>query len=348
MPKFVAGLDLAQAFYEEIVRPLLGARPHAAALLGTGSDVLGLDTERSTDHGWGPRLQVFVPAPDRPDVEALIEAGLPSEFRGSPTRFGWDDVRVGHHVTVADLGAWLNWSLGFDPTSGITKLDWVTTPQQLLLQVTAGRVFHDGLDGELGRVRDALAWYPDGVWMWLLACQWRRLSQEEAFPGRAAEVGDEIGSMVVAARQVRELIRLWFLMERRYAPYSKWLGSAFAALDGAAEIAPHLRDALTAGAYPERQEALSQAYEAAARRHNGLGVTPPIDVHVRPFHGRPFLVLGCDRFVDACLTEVRDPWLESLPMVGSVDQFADSTDILSHGERPRRLAAVYGAVVDAR
>ena len=59
-PAFIPGLELAGAFYREAVGPLIGDVPHAAALIGTGSDVLGFDTARSTDHGWGPRVQVFV------------------------------------------------------------------------------------------------------------------------------------------------------------------------------------------------------------------------------------------------------------------------------------------------
>jgi hypothetical protein len=59
---FVPGLQLSRAFYAEAVRPLLdeefpGLR-HAAARLGPGSEVLGFDTERSTDHDWGPRLEL--------------------------------------------------------------------------------------------------------------------------------------------------------------------------------------------------------------------------------------------------------------------------------------------------
>ncbi len=67
MPEFIPGLQLSQAFYWEAVRPILDAHfpnlPHAAALLGYGSDVIGLDTPVSRDHGWGPRLILFL-APD--------------------------------------------------------------------------------------------------------------------------------------------------------------------------------------------------------------------------------------------------------------------------------------------
>ncbi|HWD74857.1 MAG TPA: DUF4037 domain-containing protein, partial [Solirubrobacteraceae bacterium] len=46
--------------------------------------------------------------------------------------------------------------------------------------------------------------------------------------GRCAEAGDELGSAVVTARLARDLMRLCLLMRRRYPPYSKWLGTAFA------------------------------------------------------------------------------------------------------------------------
>ena len=63
-PDFVPGLQLAREFYATAVRPLLEegfpGLPYAAALLGPGSEVLGFDSQRSTDHDWGPRLQVFL------------------------------------------------------------------------------------------------------------------------------------------------------------------------------------------------------------------------------------------------------------------------------------------------
>ena len=250
-------------------------------------------------------------------------------------------------VEVTPLAPWLEQQLGVDPRPAPTTRDWLTMPQQSLLEVTAGDVFHDGL-GEVEPLREALAWYPDEVWLWVLACQWRRLDQEEPFVGRTAEVGDELGSKLLAARLVRDLVRLCFLLERRYAPYGKWLGSAFRRLDAHAALHGPLDAALAAKTSPRREAALVEAFEEVARRHNALGLTDELDVGVRHFHSRPFRVLASQRFADACYDRITDPWLRALPPVGAIDQFVDSTDVLSDSRRARRAAPMYEADEEER
>ena len=65
---FLPGLELAGQFYADVVRPLLDEQfpglCYSAALLGPGSEVLGFDSARSTDHDWGPRLQTPAGAGD--------------------------------------------------------------------------------------------------------------------------------------------------------------------------------------------------------------------------------------------------------------------------------------------
>jgi hypothetical protein len=337
---FEPRIELSRRFYDDVLRDAIEPTPHAAARVGAGSDVLGFDTSRSTDHDWGPTCQVFVAADDVETVRARIESTLPDEFGGWPVRYGWDEVPVQHHVEVRMLRSWLLEELAVDPRDGMNAGDWLLLPQQQVLQVTAGAVFHDE-DGELTAVRAQLAWYPHDVWLYLLGSAWRRVSQEEAFVGRTAEVGDELGSRIVTARIARDLIRLCFLIERRYAPYSKWLGTAFARIDAGAEIGPPLERALAATDHAAREAGLVEAYEAVARRSNALGLTDgDVDPAVRPFYGRPFLVLMADRFADAYFDAVEDPWLRSLPPVGGVDQYIDSTDAL-YPDRARRSGAIH-------
>ena len=341
-PPFQPALELNRAFYAEVVAPLIGAVPHAAGRLGWGSEILGFDTERSTDHGWGPQLQVFVDADVVEDVQHRIDASLPETFRGWPVRYGWDAVPVRHHVYVSTLEQWLVGRLGCVPPQPLRSVDWLRFPQQRLLGVTAGAVYHDGV-GALTATREKLRWFPDDVWLWMLACQWKRIAQEEAFVGRTAQVGDEIGSRLVTARLARELMRLWFLFERTYWPYSKWFGSAFARLPHSEVLADPSARALDAAGYAPREAALVAAYEAVAARHNELGITEFVEPTTRLYYGRPYQVLLADRFVDACIARVTDPALRSLPLIGSVDQFVDSTDVLDYPAVYPTAAAVYDA-----
>jgi len=344
---FIPGLDLAGAFFAEVVRPLLDeAYPrlsYAAALLGAGSEVLGYDTARSTDHDWGPRLQLFLAAGDagRPaaEITAMLARRLPPAFRGYPTAFPVTREPDGvgrHRVEVTGLDEWLAGRLGFDPRPPITVTDWLATPTQRLAEVTGGRVFHDG-PGDLGAVRARLSWYPDDVWRYVLACQWQRVSQEEAFPGRCAEAGDELGSAVVTARLARDLMRLCLLMRRRYPPYSKWLGTAFARLPEAAALAPLLTAAVTATGWPDRQR--HRACETAAARHNELGLTPPLDTRTRGFYDRPYQVIEAGRFTEALRRSITDTEVRDLPVTGAVDQFIDNTDALGRTGLLRAAAA---------
>lgn len=348
MPDFVRGVDLAREFYAEHVAALLHDVRHAAALLGEGSEVLGFDSPRSTDHAWGPRLQVFVTEADLATARDAIDDGLPDEFRGWPTRFyRWQVDAVTHHVEVHTLTAWLTSQLGYDPRDGIPHARWLATPQQSFLHVTAGAVFRDG-DGELTRVRELLRWYPKDVWLWMMAAAWQRVQDVEHVVGRTAELEDDLGNRLVVAKLVRYLVSLCFLQERRYAPYVKWVGPAFARLGAARELAPVFQDALTAPETAARLDAVARALEGVARRHNGLGVTGPLDAATGPFDVkiagavRPFRVLNANRYVRACVAAVENPALRELAPVGALDQLLDPNDLVTNfTDWPRKLEELY-------
>ncbi|MFE4966218.1 DUF4037 domain-containing protein [Streptomyces sp. NPDC056660] len=360
-PAFLPGLELSRRFYTEAVRSLLEEAapgvPHSAARVGPGSEVLGYDTERSADHEWGPRLQLFLHPHDVSRhggrIRHMLAEHLPKTFHGWPTHFAATgdrdirvmrvtDGRVHHRVEVTGVSSWFRAVLGFDPASGVTPADWLATPTQLLAEATAGAVFHDGLR-TLSPARAALGWYPHDLWLHVLACQWQRIAQEEAFVGRCGEVGDELGSAVAAARLVRDLMRLCLLMDRRYPPYGKWLGSAFARTPAAPRLIPVLTAALAATDWHARERHLVHAYEIVGHLHNELELTDRVDPATRPYHSRPFRVLRADRFTRALVARIKAPGIRELPTVGAVDQFVDSADVLS---RPDRTRAVAEAVTD--
>jgi hypothetical protein len=187
-------------------------------------------------------------------------------------------------------------------------------------------------------MRRLLAWYPEDIWRYVLAGQWRRIAEEEAFVGRAGEVGDELGSAMVAGRLVRDLMHLALLMRRRHPPYAKWLGTAFGRLPGIEPLAGRLAAVLPARDWRDREAALCDAYERLARDQNALGLAAPVDPTCRGFHERPFRVLGADRFAVALDEAITDPALRALPSIGCVDQFVDSTDVLTDAARAHAAA----------
>jgi hypothetical protein len=356
---FLKGLELGRILYETSVESILSRHfpglSYSAALIGRGSEVLGFDTPQSTDHDWGPRLMLFLSDEDygrREQIDRILCRELPPQICGYPTRYALHDDGTAvmalpgddaleHRITFHTVRRFFRYVLNWDIDEELRALDWLTIPEQTLRSLTTGRVYHDGL-GQLEPIRAKLSYYPRDIWLYLLANQWRRIGQEEAFMGRCGQVDDDLGSRLVAARLVRDLMRLCFLMERQYAPYIKWLGTAFRSLDCGEVLTPILTSALGAATWQERERHLSVAYERVAHMHNDLGMTEPLATAVSQFHSRPFLVPHADRFAEALLAMVESQEVRALPAyLGGIDQYVDSTDALTGPQRIAKLKAMY-------
>ena len=365
---FIPGLQLNARFYAEIVRPLLDAHfpglAHAAALMGYGSDVLGYDTVMSTDHNWGPRFQLFLsPADHARHHEAIdqsLRQHLPHRFLDYPVNFSEPDLADGgvqrmddgvqsnvrHLIEITTIPAFFQRYLALDPYAELTSVDWLVLGEQKLLETTAGQVYHDGL-GELVALRAKFAYYPHDVWLYRLAAQWTRISQEEAFMGRCGDVGDELGSHIVAARLVRELMRLAFLLERNYAPYSKWFGTAFARLACGPTLTPILNRVLDTNPWQARQEPLCEAYVLLAEMHNALGVTEPVAPTITDYFNRPYKVIFAGRFAEATHKAINDEQIKAIAAdIGGVDQLVDCTDVSAQPSLMRKLQVLYSSTIN--
>ena len=349
MPDFIAGLELGRRFYAEAVRPLLdiyfAEMPHAAGLIGNGSEVLGFDTAMSTDHDWGPTVILFVREADAPlkqPSHTMLSQRLPALFYGYPVhqqQYAADvpttsmviktEPPFNYRVFVTTVREFAQQQLDLDPDQPLTAADWLTFPSQRLRSITAGAVYHDGV-GELTALRTKLAFYPHDVWLYLLAASWQRIGQEEHLMPRAGSVGDEIGAAVIGARLVRDVMHLGFLMERQYAPYPKWFGTAFSQLRCADALSPLLKAVLSATTWQARETSLCNAYTHLARMHNQLQITAPQPEDCTHFFDRPFRVIHGEGFASALLSAITDPDVRRIaqkPLIGGIDHFTDNTDL---------------------
>src|SRR5271167_4864990 len=92
----IQGIELSRRFYAEVVAPWLAREfpdlRHAAALIGSGSELLGFDDAMSRDHDFCARVQLYV------EDEVLGEFGrtvvdrfaeiAPATFLGAPGQAG--------------------------------------------------------------------------------------------------------------------------------------------------------------------------------------------------------------------------------------------------------------------
>lgn len=327
-----SGLELAAAYYADVVGPLLQKRwpglPHAAARLGGGSEVLGLDDELSRDHDWGLRLTVLVDADRVRPVHEYLEQVLPEQFAGRPVRFAvTGDPVARHRVAVETVAGFARARLGLDPDQSWTVTDWLSLSGQAVLEVIAGKVFLD-TGGELATLRQRLAWYPEQVWRYVVAVDWARIGEELPLLGRAGDRGDELGWRVILSRLTQAAMHLGFMLDRCWPPYAKWVGTRFVSLPTASAATSALRSGLAADHWLAGQESFCQALAVLHELQRQVGLPTALEPLER-FHTRPYLTVH--HHVTALLIgSITDPDLRALPMgLGCVEQRTDNVTILT-------------------
>lgn len=360
--KFISGIEISEAFFEYTVKPILERTypnlNYSAALVGEGSEVLGFDSAISCDHDWGPRLKIFLSQGDRAaladEISDKLRRELPAKQGVYPINFYQIDggkTKVMQEGTVGDINHRVEFSsiaefiydyLEFDLNCEIEVSDWLSFSEQKLATIVAGKVFHDAI--KFSDVRQRFAYYPHDVWLYLMACGWVRIEQEQHLMSRAGYAGDELGSAVIGSRLVRDVMHLAFLIERTYAPYPKWFGSAFQKLNCAKDLQPHLKLAAAAENWKAREKHLVAAYEVLAQLHNELAVSAPIPTKAANFFDRPFLVISCGEASASIRSAIKDAELiriMQMGMIGSLNQFSDSTDLISNPKWRHKIKKLY-------
>jgi hypothetical protein len=149
---------------------------------------------------------------------------------------------------------------------------------------------------------------------------------------------------LIAARLVRDAIQLCFLMERQYAPYAKWFGTAFRQLSCATAVMPILHGVQRAATWAGREVHLTGVYAHLADMHSALNITAAVQTRVTSFFTRPFKVLNTGALIEAIQEQIRDPIVMRIAntrLIGSIDQFSDSTDLREDVDRRQVLKRLY-------
>lgn len=341
------GIDLSQRFYEKVVGPILHDNfpymAHAAARVGLGSEILGFDSEVSADHDYGPCVQLFLPAANFPTIAPAVmkalDSSLPLSFEGWPVRYstnvrppsgdpGAGMLGADHGAELYTVAAWCNRFWGRQFPNELTTQDWLSYSEQTFLTITGGKVFRDDF-GELASLRKRMAYFPRDVWLYKLAAQWGRIAEERAYVGRAGDAGDDIGSRVIAARMVGNIMRLAMLIERHYAPYPKWFGTAFSRLDCASDLKPMLDQVMRAEDWKAREAGLIEACSFAAELQIAKGVPGASIPSIGSIHTRPYQFVDSLAIFASLRSSIEDEELRQLPEFGAADQFLTSNFVLA-------------------
>lgn len=346
--EFIKGLQISESFFHEHAEPVLAryfpTLKYSAALIGSGSEVLGVDTPISTDHDWRPRFFIFLSDTDHlsfgKDIEKCLRKNLPDTYKNFKTKIQSEKTRDLRSKFVYTNKSFLKKYLRRELIENLSYVDWLTFDEHRLLGLTSGKVFRDD-SGELTTLREKLAYYPLDIWRYEVASEWMKIAEEEAFVGRTGEVQDELGSRIIATRIVQSLVRICFLTEKTYAPYSKWFGTGFMRLKSAPLLLPHFENVLNADNWKAREHALSTAYEAAVELHNNLQITPPFPTKVKQYHDRPYMVIGAGDIAAAIQKTIKDEELRMLPLIGSLNQFTDSVVLIENDRLRSKLKNLF-------
>jgi len=345
----VKGLDLSRRYFHEVGLAVLQKHfPQwldrvACGLIGPGSDVFGFDDEISRDHNWGSRFWVVLSPGDYAAVGEQIEntllSQLPAQFEGYEIREFPPD-KGERHVRVWDVRKLCESMLGY-PDVPEDDLAWMGVAEHRLFELQAGEVWHDP-HRLLTGLREQTAYFPEMVWRKRMAFLWEALFFADNFV-RSAVRGERVAEQMYLGWALYCIMRLGFMLNRRYAPYRKWLHRAFRELPQlAADLDPLLAQMIDAESAEAKREAFRSALAILGRATNDLGVIEP-----QPLDGDPAYLgsggsFNCYGFATAIQATIRGPLSELRYHDGAPDQWAFDLGTAKPLQFPDIVRALFG------
>lgn len=239
----ITGMELCRRYYEEYGKPMIAEKFHAyessiaVGLVGKGSDCFGFDDLQSRDHDYGPRFVMWVTK----KVYDQIGVELEEAYEALPNSFmGVDRVETFHgrdRAGVMIIEDFYKNTLGFDLIGTLLQADenldkenldtikcWLSVHDYALAAAVNGEVFRDD-EGIFTRYRNRLlAYYPKAVWYRKIAQTCALFSQNGQYNlPRMRKRGQLVAAEIAKAECVKQAMKLYYLLNRKYAPHDKWL-----------------------------------------------------------------------------------------------------------------------------
>lgn len=262
------GLELARRYYEEFGRAMIAEHfPDyegriAVGLAGSGSDCLGFDDDVSADHDSGAGFCMWLTDDDYENIGFRLAreySKLPAEFMGVPK--GRANSYGSSHFGVKSISGFYT---PFTGRAGVpeTNAEWLYTPEFSLAAAVSGEVFRDDL-GEFTAVRERIKnGMPEDVRLKKIAARVIAAAQSGQYNYPRCLAHGETGAAVLAAAEfVRNTASLIYLINRRYAPFYKWLLRGMRGLEQLSHLERELSFILTEGNSTEQTRAKSEAIE---------------------------------------------------------------------------------------
>jgi len=227
------GLALSEEYFKAYGEPMLRERfaafagRVAAGLAGPGSECFGFDDDISRDHDWGPGFCLWLTEEDFAVVGESLQAAyldLPGTFMGFGPRVAspGEEWRVG----VATTKAFYRRFTGLDRPPG-TLQEWLRIPEASLASCANGKVFADPLGGFTAWRAALLAHYPEDVRLKKISSCCITLAQYGQYNyERSLKRGESFAAAYSEVRFCADAISLVFLLNKRYAPFYKWMHRA--------------------------------------------------------------------------------------------------------------------------
>lgn len=210
---------------------------------------------------------------------------------------------IRHMIEVHEIDGYFKYNLDVKNHENISIQDWLKLNDQILIELTTGEVFYDGLK-KLNRIREKVQNYPEDILKLKLASLWLSIANEEPFVGRAIDLGDFIGLKLISTRIVNTLIKIAFYMEKKYIPYGKWFSVLFNMTESGKILKDDINNLLTENNPKVIEDILCVIYEKIIDMHNSCDFLPKIDNKVQKFHERPYKVIFAEGIVETLVENI--------------------------------------------